>query len=133
MHPSPKPDGFSLMELLITMVIIGILAVIATTVFWRAKDQGLEASMQSDLKSASIQQEHYFERNSRYAASLADLPNLTLSPGVALQITYAEANGWAAIATHNSLGRRCALLVGAAPNGSAPPADSPGVVECAAP
>jgi prepilin-type N-terminal cleavage/methylation domain-containing protein len=128
----PKP-GFTLIELLMVIVIIGLLATIASTVFWRTKARGFEAAMQSDLKTASVQQEHYFETHRRYAPAPSDLPHLTTSPGVSLQVTYADVDGWAGLATHQFASRRCGLLIGAAPAGSAGPATMPGIVECADP
>lgn len=130
MRTLPKPAGFTLIELLIVIVIIGLLAVIAMSVFWRAKDRGFEASLQADLKTASVQQENYFEAHRRYAGDVADLPDYGGSPGVTLTITYAGSDGWAAIATHHSLERRCGMFVGNAPAGSAGPAGTPGVVQC---
>ena len=69
MRKLPKLDGFTLIELLITMVIIAILAMIGITVFWRAKDRGLEASLQSDLKTVAVQQEIYFGSRGTYAST----------------------------------------------------------------
>jgi prepilin-type N-terminal cleavage/methylation domain-containing protein len=133
MRRLPKREGFTLIELLMVIVIIGVLAVIATSVFWRAKNRGFEAAMQSDLKSASVYQEHYFESNRTYAPTTADLPTFVTSEGVTVQITYAAHDGWAAVATHSGAGRRCGLFIGAAPANLATPADEPGIVQCGEP
>jgi prepilin-type N-terminal cleavage/methylation domain-containing protein len=130
MQPHPVRKGFTLIELLVVIVIIGLLAAIAVSVFWRAKNRGFEAAMQSDLKAASVQQEHYFETHRVYAPSATALPNLDLSPGVSLEVTHADLNGWAGVARHQSATRRCALLIGGAPRNAAPPATSPGIVQC---
>jgi prepilin-type N-terminal cleavage/methylation domain-containing protein len=133
MRRLPTKGGFTLIELLIVIVIIGILATIASSVFWRTKNRGFEAAMQSDLRTAAVQQEHYFESNAAYAAVSADLADYHTSPGVSLSITHADFDGWAGIATHQSATRQCGLLVGAAPAGSAGPASTPGLIECGEP
>ena len=127
----PKREGFTLIELLIVIVIIGILAMIAVSVFWNVKDRGLQASLQADLKTAATQQELYFAAHDTYAATRADLTQLATSPGVDLNITYGAPDGWAAITTHAALGSAaCALIMNNAPAGSAPPAVTPGVIAC---
>ena len=127
----PKRDGFTLIELLITIVIISILAMIGVTLFWRAKDRGLEASLQSDLKTVAVQQEIYFGSQHIYAATPGTLDGFQPSPGVNVAITYAAADGWAAVTTHPSIsGSRCGILMGAAPVGSADPANATGIVMC---
>jgi prepilin-type N-terminal cleavage/methylation domain-containing protein len=131
MRTRPTRAGFTLIELLIAIVIISILATIAVPLYWRTKARGFEASLQSDLRGAAIMQEQHFERNRIYAADPADLPTMTLSPGVALTITYAATDGWAAVATHPSVpSRHCGFRMGAAPVDPLSPAATPGIVEC---
>jgi hypothetical protein len=52
---------------------------------------------------------------------------------VVLEVTYADVNGWAVLATHSSLAStRCGLLIGDAPGGDGNPATYPGAIRCAA-
>ena len=126
-----RREGFTLIELLIVIVIIGILAMIATSLFWNVKDRGLQASMQSDLKSAATQQELYFAANNSYAPATADLLEFTPSPGVVLTINYGMPDGWAGVVTHLSLATaQCGLAINNAPLASASPATIPGVISC---
>jgi type IV pilus assembly protein PilE len=123
--------GFTLIELLITMVILGILATFAMQTYFKARDQGLAASLESDLRTAAVQQEYYYASRFTYADDPDSLSNFYSSPGVTLTITYAQPDGWAGIVTHGSLANaECGLLNGAAPAGSAGPATEVGLVEC---
>lgn len=121
--------GFTLIELLITLILLGVLATISINFFWRARDRGIEASLQSDLRTMAAQQEEYFGTHSTYAATVADL-EFVPSGGVQLGIGYAAPDGWAATTSHPTVTRRCGLLIGAAPPGSADPATDPGLVSC---
>jgi type IV pilus assembly protein PilE len=124
-------QGFTLIELLIAIVIVGILATIAVQTFWKARDQGLEASMESDLRTAAVQQEFYYAARYTYADEVDSIPGYNTSPGVTLAITYAGPDGWAGVTTHTSiLTIECGLLIGGAPAGSAGPAVDAGVVRC---
>lgn len=125
--------GFTLIELLISMVIVAALAMIATQLFWRAKDKGLESSLKSDLKTVATQQEVYYNTNYRYAATPTDMPHLAFSPGVSVTINYAGNDGWAGVATHAAVAATCGLMVGDVPSGTAGPATQPGVVMCTGP
>ena len=126
-----RRQGFTLIELLIVMIIIGLLATIATAFFWDAKDKALVKTMESDLRTLAAQQELYSPGTLTYAASVGDLTEFTESPGVSISITYADAFGWAAQATHPSLATRsCGIFVGDAPAADGAPATQPGVITC---
>lgn len=131
MRVLPRREGFTLIELLIVIVIIGILAMIAVSLFWNVKDKGLQAAMQSDLKNAAAQQELYYATHNQYAPTAVYLSNYNPSAGVVLTMSYAEADGWAGIATHVSLpGAQCGLAVNNADPTLAPPATTSGIIAC---
>jgi prepilin-type N-terminal cleavage/methylation domain-containing protein len=131
MRVLPRREGFTLIELLIVIVIIGILAMIAISLFWTVKDRGLQASMQADLKNAAAQQELYYASHNSYAPTAIYLAQYNPSPGVVLTVTYAQPDGWAGIATHVSLPTaQCGLAVNNAPVASAPPATQSGIIAC---
>jgi prepilin-type N-terminal cleavage/methylation domain-containing protein len=126
-----RRPGFTLIELLISMVIVAILASIAISLFWKAKDRGLESTLKSDLRTAAVQQEAYYERNNHYAPTPADLQTYEVSPGVLMSITHSANDGWAATAMHGSLPTTvCGLVIGTAPAGAGGPATLPGQVTC---
>ena len=134
MRVLPRREGFTLIELMIVIVIIGILAMIAVSLFWGVKDRGLQASMQADLKNAAAQQELYYSSYNTYAPTAIYLSNYNPSPGVQLSVTYAAPDGWAGIATHVSVtGAQCGIAVNNAPLASAPPATVTGIVACTTP
>jgi prepilin-type N-terminal cleavage/methylation domain-containing protein len=128
---NPRRDGFTLIELLMVMVILGLLAAISIPYLWQAKDRGLESTMQADLRKLSTFQELYYESHFAYTADVDELPGFIPSPGVEIEIGYAESDGWAGIARHGSLAtRECGMIVGDAPPEYGTPATSPGMVTC---
>ena len=70
--------GFTLVELMIVIAIIGILAAIAIPQFSAYRERGFVASMQADAGSIRTAEEAYFADNSTYIATsnpIADLAN----------------------------------------------------------
>jgi prepilin-type N-terminal cleavage/methylation domain-containing protein len=90
--------GFSLIELLIVVVIIGILAAIAIPAFANTKGKALVTKVKSDLKNLATAQEGFFYGANTYTNNLAQL-GLVTSPGVTLNIVSANASGWSATGT----------------------------------
>ena len=60
------PRGFTLIELMIVVVIIGILAGIAIPKFANTKEKAYIASMKSDLRNLVTAQEAYFADSTAY-------------------------------------------------------------------
>src|SRR5687768_1694389 len=126
----PRP-GFTLLELLTVLVIIGLLATIATNRFWAVKERAYKAAMRSDLRTLAAQQERYFERNYIYAATPGALTDFASSAGVTVTVTWNTNAGWAATSQHASVpGQQCGLFVGPAPAGIAAPAVTAGILAC---
>ena len=67
-----KQSGFTIVELLIVIVIIGILAGLVITTFVGIQQRARNSERQTDINSVSSQLEGYFAKSSGYPA-LADL------------------------------------------------------------
>ncbi len=67
-----QKSGFTIVELLIVIVIIGILAGLVITTFVGIQQRARNSERQTDINSISSQLEGYFAKNSGYP-SLADL------------------------------------------------------------
>lgn len=123
--------GFTILELMTVMVIIGLLAAIAVSRVWAVKERSYRASVKNDLRTLTVQQERYFAKNMAYASDPADLPDMAFSPGVSVQVTWTDPGGWAATAEHTSLApENCGYFTGTAPAGSADPATASGLIAC---
>jgi prepilin-type N-terminal cleavage/methylation domain-containing protein len=88
-----RDKGFSLIELVIVITIVGILAGIAIPQLSKYRTQAKNALALSDLKNAVIAQEAYYAENKVYAGSCDRLilsHNLVTSSGVDLEINGNE-------------------------------------------
>ena len=125
----PRPRAaFTLIELLIVVVIIGILAAIAIPKFNATKGKATAAALRSDLRNLAVAEEGYFFTNQTYSADTAQL-NYRASPGVNVEIGTVI-GGWVATATHPlSYPLRCMIYYG---NSSAAPSSTmnEGAVMC---
>lgn len=123
--------GFTLLELLIVIVVIGILAIIVWARFGGIYGESYEKSVMSDLRSVGLAQELYHQVYMEYG----ELPSLTAykpTDGVRVTINHRDGVGFAATATHVGLGGVvCGYYLGDVPAGTAGPATDPGRPVCA--
>ena len=118
--------GFTLVELLIVMVIIGLLATIAIPKFAGSKEKALLTTMKADLRNLATQQETYAIEYFSYTTSFP--PTLyTVTTGVTGPTITLTADGWSASVGHTGSTKTCAIFFGSTPLA---PAVDEGVPRC---
>ncbi|MDE0730823.1 MAG: prepilin-type N-terminal cleavage/methylation domain-containing protein [Longimicrobiales bacterium] len=94
-------QGFTLTELLIVIVILGILAALAIPKVSNMTYRSYFAAMEADLKNLASQQEIYYASEYSYTAEKSDLAFIS-SRDVSISVN-ADSEGWSATATHVAL------------------------------
>lgn len=119
--------GFTFIEMLVVVVVIGILATLAYARLQSQKDKAVVASMTSDLRALAEEQEAHYFQNRVYSSDLVALNSMP-SPGDTLVVMEATATGWSGRVYNPKTTRQCYIVVGqAAPVGSA---TQDGVIHC---
>ena len=113
-----KNEGFTLIELMIVIAIIGILAAIAIPQFSAYRTRSYNAAAEADLRNAATAQEAYYVDNQKYLDTPVNLIGSTYgfytSQGVTVGGT-ASAQGYTMTSYHTS-GNKTYTLAG--PGGS---------------
>ncbi len=92
--------GFTIIELLIVVIIIGVLATIAIPKFANTKAKAFDATAVSDLRNAMVALEAYFADNLTYPATIDDA-DFQPSAGVTFTTwTVATTNGVLSVHLH---------------------------------
>ena len=119
--------GFTIIEILAVMVVIGVLATIAYVRLQSSKDKATVAGMTSDLRAVTEEQEAFYFQYRFYSPTLDSL-NPRPSPGDSVVIHEATASGWSGSVSNPKTVKKCYIVVGnAAPVGSA---TTDGVINC---
>lgn len=117
--PPGNGHGFTLIEILVVLIVVGILAAIAIVQFGRARERAYIGAMMADLHNAAVYEELYATDNggayfSGTATSASPLQNFRASKDVTVTLTAGVAltpgsSGptWIGVATHAGTGRTC--------------------------
>ena len=101
--------GFTLVELLIIIAMIGILATIAIPTFAGYRSRAYNSAAVSDLRAAATAQEAYYVDYDIYSNNLAALQaapyGLFLSPSVTVTVTAADNVSYTMTSVHATTGR----------------------------
>jgi prepilin-type N-terminal cleavage/methylation domain-containing protein len=105
--------GFTFIELLVVMAIMGILAAVGVPRIRNMKERAYQATLRSDLGALRTAQEAYFAENKEYATVVA-LLEYRASTNVTISIVSEDpARGWKAAAKHKWLDSPCVTASGA--------------------
>jgi len=122
-----KRAGFTLIELMTVVAIIGLLAMIAIPKLTSLKGRAQIAAMKSDLRNLVTAEENYFAQNLKYATPTDLAGAYTVSAGNSMPTITLTGDGWTATLTSVSTGQTCAVFMGSTP---ASPATKEGAPAC---
>ncbi len=104
--------GFTFIELLIVMVLMGLLAGIGVPRIRNMKERSYQATLRSDLGSLRTAEEAYYAENLRYTTELSQL-DFRRSSNVEITIVSTDPlKGWSALARHAWLATPCTTAAG---------------------
>jgi MSHA pilin protein MshC len=105
--------GFTLIELIVVVVVIGILAGIAIARFVAIKEAAYLASMKADLRNFALYEQNYLiDSKGSYFSGNGSAQGF--SPTVGVTVTATALAGppptWSATATHNKTSKTCQIV-----------------------
>lgn len=104
--------GFTFIELLVVMVVIGLLASIGVPRIRNMKERAYQATLRSDLGALRTAQEAYFVEHHQYATDTLQLEYRTSTNVTVTIISEDPYRGWRAAAKHKWLDGPCTTATG---------------------
>jgi prepilin-type N-terminal cleavage/methylation domain-containing protein len=117
--------GFTIIELMATVAILGLLASMAILKTRQIRDKALRAGMMVDLKTLVSAQEGFFSANRDYAGGIAGKEvtgtggagkaALVASNNDVIKVKYRGTDGWSATVTNtrlSSIPKTCGVFIG---------------------
>lgn len=104
--------GFTLIEVLVVLVVLGILSGIAIAKFINTKEAAYIASMKADLRNLAIYEQNYLiESQGSYFAGNGAAQGFVATRGVTISATIdpGPPPSWQAIATHDKTAKTCSI------------------------
>ena len=105
-HPieaGARQMGFSLIELLVVVLVLGVLATIIVPRFAGSRERAYDAAAKSELRNAMSAQEAYYTDHKTYTTEWGPSGlDLTAPPEVTVEIPSADAGGYVMTAQHRS-------------------------------
>ena len=106
-------SGFTFIEVLTVMVVMGVLAGIGIPRIRNMKERSYQATLRSDLGALRTAEEAYYAENLRYTTDLS-LLDFRRSSNVSITIVSSDPlKGWRASASHDWLATPCTTASGA--------------------
>jgi len=104
--------AFTLIEVLVVLVVLGILSGIAIARFVDTKEAAYLATMKADLRNLAIYEQNYLiESQGSYFAGTGAAQGFVATPGVTIAATIDPGPPpmWNAIATHDKTPKTCSI------------------------
>lgn len=109
----PRQKGFTLIELIVVVVVLGILSGIAIARFIATKEAAYIASMKADLRNFALYEQNYLmDSPGSYFSGDGSAQGFKATPGVTVTATALAGPPptWMAQATHDKTNKTCKIV-----------------------
>jgi len=112
-----RSSGFTMIELMVVVAIIGVLVAIAIPEFAGRQGKAFDARVMQDARNAATAEEAYFDDNSAYFdGDCSAMPGVNLSPDVTCRATATSGASFSIETSHPRASRTCTWTSDSSPN-----------------